>query len=436
MQRSRSLGDFWVVSLLSTFVYLVTADFRVPQSIDTSAATVASWRLVFFHTLRFSESAGNRWLQLGPDGYYSNRSPGIIALGAPFQLVFGSSAGRSQTGAVVLGAVGTSLAVGFLYLVAVQLVSRRAAWATCLVGGFGTCSWAVSSADAWTHGWSQAVILAAVLGASRSKWHWAGLAWALGALLRPHLALMGLFSTAYISWKSRRIGPLAVVSAQIIGALIVLVAYIHFIWGTWGFSAPGYDSRLTNGEGLPSISVFFTDFLGTLISPERGIFLISPFLVVLALGIPEAWRNSPQWVKASAIGAVPYLLVQLILNPFHGGSSFFGYRLMLEPLTALSPLLILCWKYCFQGDRTRQAIFSAAAAISVSIQVVGVVGISTYIFPVGPWESWSVLLYVALKGPAIASVAACVGVLVYVFLDDGPKKDSGMSRQTVSESHP
>ena len=44
-----------------------------------------------------------------------------------------------------------------------------------------------------------------------------------------------------------------------------------------------------------------------------------------------------------AVGGIAYALVQLKINHFAGGDTFFGYRLGLELVTAAAPLYVLGW---------------------------------------------------------------------------------------------
>ena len=58
-----------------------------------------------------------------------------------------------------------------------------------------------------------------------------------------------------------------------------------------------------------------------------------------ARGLRGGWRAAPSWARASAVGGIVYLAVQLFLPGGIGGDAYFGPRYTIEPLVLAAPLL-------------------------------------------------------------------------------------------------
>jgi hypothetical protein len=65
-------------------------------------------------------------------------------------------------------------------------------------------------------------------------------------------------------------------------------------------------------------------------------------------------------------------LLQLQLNDFMGGFFFFSYRLPLEMLVLISPLLLLAFTETVPGSRVREVAFVVGASVALGFQLVGV----------------------------------------------------------------
>ena len=66
--------------------------------------------------------------------------------------------------------------------------------------------------------------------------------------------------------------------------------------------------------------------LGMWVSPDRGILLWTPVLLLLP-ALWRSWPDQPDWAKAFLFAGVGYTLLQASLNRFSGGDQFYGYRL-------------------------------------------------------------------------------------------------------------
>ena len=109
-----------------------------------------------------------------------------------------------------------------------------------------------------------------------------------------------------------------------------------------------------------------------LASRQRGLFIYSPFLILLLPFCVRAWRISPGWVRAAAVGAVAYAIFQAVATTFVGGDHFFSYRVQLESLALMAPLLVMCWASGIRTDHWLKWPFGAFAISAVAIHAVGV----------------------------------------------------------------
>jgi hypothetical protein len=179
----------------------------------------------------------------------------------------------------VAGVITAGLSVGFVYLACAAIGRRRSALIAATSYAFGTTVWSISAQQIWMHGPAQLFVAIGLYVLARGQGSpRAGLMMGIATIVRPaeaFVALIGVlaarrrgFALRYIGWG--------------IPALAFLLAYYlisfsgarqSYIGLTWGFPPPG--------------------FLGLLISPSRGLFVYSPFLVVAVVGFVTAWRAKP-----------------------------------------------------------------------------------------------------------------------------------------------
>jgi hypothetical protein len=124
---------------------------------------------------------------------------------------------------------------------------------------------------------------------------------------------------------------------------------------------------------------FVRGLLGTLFSPNRGLFAFSPALV---LSVPAAARlavrpdSAPELVPL-AVGAGLHLLLHSSWSVWWAGWSF-GYRLLIEALPVLVLLAAVGWERWIAGHAWRVAGIALLGAWSVYAQFLG-----AYYYPSG-----------------------------------------------------
>ena len=150
----------------------------------------------------------------------------------------------------------------------------------------------------------------------------------------------------------------------------ILLAYDHALWARWEIFG-GYDQPVAGSAH--KVAAFFTGIAGDFVSPERGLLVMTPALLLLLPGLRPGWRVAPDWVRSAAVAGLGYLALQLWGIRFSGGNGFYSYRTTLETLTLCVPLLTLSWREWTSTTRRRRTTFAALATTSVALHAFGAV---------------------------------------------------------------
>jgi len=395
-------------------LYLATASYGLPQSPDPVATALPAWQLAQHGTIALDEYAGeNPWLVETGDRVVSNRQPGVIAWGVPFYLLIPTTSGDEppMAPAGAAGAVAAALAMGVLALVLRRLIAPAAAMAGALVAGLATATWTVSADGLWPHGPTQLWLALGMLASAAGHHARSGLAWAAALLTRPNAAVVAAVTGLYASWRQRSVRPAMLVGAVSGAGLLALIAYNAVVFDAPSISG-GYPSDFTDRLAGMSLRTYGENVLGTLVSPGRGILVLSPFLLLLVPGLRAGWRAAPDWARGSALAGLLYLALHLRMNRFWGGTNFFSYRYPLESLTLAAPLLVLAWREWTARTARRRRWLATAVAASIGMHALGAVYFTAPLEPRSPWTEPAILPVAADAGPlAVGAVLlAVVGV--------------------------
>jgi alpha-1,2-mannosyltransferase len=282
-------------------------------------------------------------------------------------------------------------AAGTVTLVTLTLrraLSPRLALLTGLVLAFGTATWSVSADTLWPHGPDQLFLAAGMYCLARNKYAAASVAIACCVPIRAHLAVVAAVAGIYLAVKQRSAKPFATFALPSLVGLELLSQYNHWIFGTWSISG-GYmpyatDNLESIGHGS-SIMSFFTDVLGSFVSLDRGIIIWCPLAIVLLVGLRAGWRESPDWVHVAALGGLAYYAIQMKISYFTGGDRFWSYRVILESLTLMTPLLAFAARDVLRRRQVVARLAAAAAVYCVGTQAVGAIFYVPDIYHYSPW---------------------------------------------------
>ena len=155
------------------------------------------------------------------------------------------------------------------------------------------------------------------------------------------VAVLGLF----VGWARRDPRIVLRVGVGSAAFVVVLCAWNHWVYGTWSPTA-AYETSMfaeyARNKGLE----LAPNQLGTWFAPDRGLFVWTPVLLVLAPALVRNWKNLPDWSRALVFGGLAYSVLQCFLDDYDGGFGFYGYRLGLEMLACLTPAVALSAPHC------------------------------------------------------------------------------------------
>lgn len=293
------------------------------------------------------ESSG-LWTATNPDNGHRAvaRSPGVVLAGVPAYAVaagFGDDAASTFTD--VPGSITAALlaaAAATLLLVAMgSLVSARTALVCAGALAVGTPLWSVAGNDLWPHSVGVLGIAGMAWAASRERWWLVGILGGVAVVGRLHLAVVVAVLGVGIALARRQPGIALRVAASSLPFVALSSWWGHWLYGSWSPTSGYAASTLGAWPASRSWPERAADLAGVLVSPGVGVLVWTPCLLLVLPCVRGAWREAPDWVRALAVGGVIYLLIQVYLNPFQGGTGFWGYRLPLETLCACFPLLAL-----------------------------------------------------------------------------------------------
>lgn len=388
---------FLVVVLPLFSLFFATSTRGNSYNIDAFSNIVPAWKLATAGTIYLDEyvefTAPEYWKSVGwfvavGDTAVGKYPPGAALWAVPFYLVSPHEAElrvvrpsnrRAEFDTVEIlvppmwpaaaaASLSVALALGFIALTAASMVGGSRAVGAAYVAGLGTSAWGVASDTLWQHGPAMMWLTLGALLVSQRRLATSGLAYGLAVLTRPPTAIIGLGTSFGVAAGDRRIATWLRMSVGVGLGLVALVTYNAVVFGSPSISG-GYESTLLNNVLAPDLREYPGNLVGALFDPARGIFVWSPFLAVLAAGVPAAWRNAPAWVRGAAVGSLIYLLFHLVANEFEGGSGFLGYRYPLEPLAAAAPLLVIAYEEWVSRVRIRVIAFRLTVAVAIGMQV-------------------------------------------------------------------
>lgn len=235
---------------------------------------------------------------------------------------------------------------------------------------FGTSAYSTASRGLWQHGPSMLLLISAVLVYERlPRWR-AGGAVLLGTIagysygVRPANVAAIIGYAVLLTFTGRR-WLIPYLGGALVG-VAPLFAFHWTVYGGWFSYYYGYTQT-----GLLQLSVPVKPFLATLISPSRGLFVFSPFLLLIFLRLsPSYWRRykaSPLEILLVAISLAWCVGLARWSNWWGGGS--FGPRMLCDLLPFLIIFLIPVlenWSLNIGGSRR---LFTVLLLVSGTISV-------------------------------------------------------------------
>lgn len=259
----------------------------------------------------------------------------------------------------------------FFFCLLEILKRRESALFFTFVYAFGTSVWSTVARGLWQHGPSLLFLNAIILILLKKKERLFPLAGLLTGLLvwnRPTNIVFAVAISIFVLWKHRRAALPFLFPSGIVALL--------FAWYSFSF----YGSFLALGQGQPfawfSGSILI-NMLAVLISPSRGLFVYTPFflLVFPALWVLIRKRNhsdSELLLLFLAAALIPFLLIFGKWGMWWGGNVY-GYRIITEIVTPLTLVIALWWSSLKKMSPFWNAILIVTLTWSFVVQYIGVV---------------------------------------------------------------
>lgn len=379
------------------------------------------------------------WIVRTADGREAvGRAPGVIAAAVPAYAVARPTTVSPAPAAITAALLSAAAVVVFFLLLRDRLGTRRSLVAAGLLG-VGTPVWSVSADAMWPHTLTVAGIIGTAWAADRGRWWLVGACGGVMLWGRLHAALVCAVVGLGIAWSRRRPEVAWRVGTVAVASLVLASAWTRWMYGSWdptsGYRVGDFAGTAV-GRALDPLN-----YLGVLVSADRGLLWWCPLLLVLG---PTAWRHRrelPDWSRWLAAGGASYALSQVVLNRFSGGDHFYGYRTSIELVVALAPALALASPHL--SERARRW-FVPVAVLQVVVVSVGAISDDLY-SPVRDvwWRNAFVDAVVRRPDEVLPLVAVTMVVTLAVvrglhgargaqWLDD-PAGDGQRLRATVAE---
>lgn len=443
------LGPLAVFAAVA-LVYTATAD-RTDVTTDVWGSSTVSWMIgthgtPFLDDFDFTQVperlAGHLWIGESETGHtVMSRSPGVIASGVPLYWLHGlvtQSDGVSMAPQALTAALLSALAVALMYAFLRRMISRPTALAAIGIYAFATPMWSVAGDALWTHPVTVLGIAGMLWAAHRDRWLLVGIFGGVGLWGRVHVALIVAIIGLGVAY-SRRSPRVAARVALTSGSLLGLASlWTHWMYGRWfpsgGYDVGGYAENAVETRGVIESIVLHT---GMWLSPDRGILVWTPILLLMLPALLRSWSGLPDFVRWAAVGGVVYTGVQAQFGAFHGGAGFYGYRHGLELLTCLVPAMALSAP---RMGRWARALFGPVVGLQLAAITLGAVSEGFLVLQADVWRDNSLAL--ALRHfPMLWGYLALMVLVGYLagrvwrergLGEEGPSGRVGLDRDVVA----
>ncbi len=267
--------------------------------------------------------------------------------------------------------------VAFVYLAARLLTGRRKSILIAMSYGLGTCVWSTSSQALWQHGPNEFFLAMGTYFFLRSRQHppWAiatGLAYALAAGSRPTSLLVVIAIGAYLVIADRQSLALYVLGGlPIAAALAGYQLYYHgSLLSVGRFVVDREIAGIKTGSAELWGTPLWEGLAGLLVSPSRGLFVFSPFMLFALFGFVSAWSDQRfTSLQPLTVAFVAQLVVASKWFDWWGGWCY-GYRPIVDTMPLLAILLVPAVERVALR-KTYGFAFALLLAWSIGVQFVG-----------------------------------------------------------------
>lgn len=283
------------------------------------------------------------------------------------------------------GSIYTALSVLFMFLTLKRLIDRDGAFVLAGAYGLGTALWPIASQSLWQHGpgvfwWSVCFYALVRMVESENQRDFyrfsmlAGLATGFAVLCRTTngigAVVLCMAMLVRYRWKSV---PFILITSVL---ALMSIGYNIIIFDSWKGGDTVLHSlhwELDRIEGGTWSTPLWIGFPGQLISPSRGIFIFSPFLLFSVWGMVSIRkRPEPVWRLFALTVPIP-ILMYVVFGKYAvwwGGNSHYGPRYQIESFPFLIVILAAVWSR-ISSSRGWTLLFILFTLFSIFVQWTG-----------------------------------------------------------------
>ena len=341
------------------------------QDLRRAGALVANAPYYLARTVRVDKTTGE-------PVYVSLYGPAMSVFAVPFLAaarLFAAGDLRSDPtvlwyAAKVAASFMAAASAAFVFLTCRRWLATLPSVAIALAYGLGTCVWSTTSQTLWQHPANALLLSTGAYAFTRERESLlaaacAGLSLGLAVAARPTSAAFFAAAAAYLLLVDRR--RLSAFLLAGVPPLAALAAFNLIYMGS-PFRI-GQTAVAPGGAGLWDTPLA-AGLAGLLVSPSRGLFVFSPFLVLAIPGAILSWRRREYAaLRPFTAGTAAVLLVQGKWIAWWGGHSY-GYRIVSDLAVMLCIFMIPAWGWMAKRRSTAVA-FLALLGWSVALQGAG-----------------------------------------------------------------
>lgn len=380
---------WWLVPIAVAYLYVVPYYPGIQSANELPRAYLV--KAIVDHGTFAIDDGVRRWGQtadVSPSGgrWYSNKAPGTSLVTAP---IYGTvkllGGGEPSLGVTIwLGRLVTGIAPTLLLLwllpgwLARFTASAEAARLATVVYALGSMAMPYSLLFISHQASAVAAALAYLAvqpvldgqGGAR-RMGGAGFAAGMAPLLDYQAALALVPLACLVTYRLWRSGRLRLLAAAALGAALPIAALLAYHQAAFGSPwRTGYDASETfavlHQQGFLGLSgLRWSALVGSLVTPDNGLLVFSPFWLLAAPGLVRLWRRGHRgealMMGATAVGMVLFL----------GSLSFWrgGWQLGPRYITVMLPFLLPALAVALEGwlpHRARGALAVAACVVGVA----------------------------------------------------------------------
>jgi hypothetical protein len=297
--------------------------------------------------------------------FYSSFPVGASLIAMPVVLVADTLRIRAGDGTIekFTASLVTALTAVLVYLLARQSLDVAGALFITFIFAFCTAAWSTASRALWQHGPSMLTLtltLWILTLARRRPWlvQFAGPPLALACVIRPTNAIPAVVLSAFVLIAHRRrVVPYA------LWMLPIAIPAVGFTLSIYHSVLPPYYAPGKIGHG----GTFATALVGTVASPNRGLFVFSPILLLSVYGAWLKLRRDRDLLDGALVVIVLLHWLAVASFPIWWGGHSFGYRLLSDMVPYLVYFLIPVIARFPALSGPRRAALTTAVGVLVAI---------------------------------------------------------------------